>query len=99
MLHEPEDRYALDYLNEYGEWHMCLLLEGQLEPPRDPDAVPASVRAHSALLRAMARTRTLEGFDAGHAVRLAQADPADPAATTALAAWLDTAAAVKGGTA
>ncbi|MGW7317735.1 hypothetical protein [Streptomyces sp. NPDC054865] len=34
------------------------------------------------------------GFDAGHAVRLAQADPA---ATTALAAWLDPAAAVKSG--
>ncbi|WP_042837713.1 hypothetical protein, partial [Streptomyces sp. NRRL S-15] len=77
MLHEPEDRHALDYLNEYGEFYeMFRILEGYgMAPPRDPDAVPASVRAHSALLRAMARAGTLERFDAGHAVRLAQADP------------------------
>ncbi|MCL7382162.1 hypothetical protein [Streptomyces sp. 35G-GA-8] len=87
VLHEPEDAYALDYLNEYGEFfEMSLILEGHgMAPPRDPDAVPASVRAHSALLRAMARAGTLEGFDAGHAVRLAQADPD---AVLALAAWI-----------
>ncbi|WP_406182954.1 hypothetical protein [Streptomyces canus] len=88
VLHEPEDCHALDYLNEYGEFYdMFRILEGHgMAPPRDPDAVPASVRAHSALLRAMARAGTLEGFDAGHAVRLAQADPD---AVLALAAWIE----------
>ncbi|MGW9400626.1 hypothetical protein [Streptomyces sp. NPDC055642] len=88
VLHEPEDRHALDYLNEYGEFHeMFCILEGHgMAPPRDLDAVPGSVRAHSALLRAMARTGTLEGFDAGHAVRLTQADPD---AVLALAAWIE----------
>jgi hypothetical protein len=88
VLHEPEDRHALDYLNEYGEFYnMFRILEGHgMAPLRDPDAVPASVRAHSALLRAMARTGTLDGFDAGHAVRLAQADPD---AVLALAAWIE----------
>ncbi|MGY0071778.1 hypothetical protein ACWZEH_34540 (plasmid) [Streptomyces sp. QTS137] len=89
VLHEPEDRHALDYLNEYGEFHeMFRILEGNgMAPPRDPDAVPASVRAHSALLRAMAQAGTVKGFDAGHAVRLAQADPN---AVLALAAWIET---------
>ncbi|MEU7384130.1 hypothetical protein AB0A91_29920 [Streptomyces sp. NPDC042207] len=88
MLYEAEDSHALDYLNEYGEFVMYRLLEGHgMAPPKDPDAVPASVRAHSALLRAMARAGTLEGFDAGHAVRLAQADPD---AVHALAAWIET---------
>ncbi|MDQ1013540.1 hypothetical protein [Streptomyces afghaniensis] len=88
VLHELEDRYALDYLNEYGEFYeMFHILESYgMAPPRDLDAVPASVRAHSALLRAMARAGTLEGFDAGHAVRLAQADPD---AVLALAAWIE----------
>ncbi|MDX3482542.1 hypothetical protein [Streptomyces scabiei] len=88
VLHEREDSYALDYLNEYGEFYeMFRILEGYgMAPPRDPDAVPASVRAHSALLRAMARAGTVEGFDAGHAVRLAQADPD---AVLALAAWIE----------
>ncbi|MFI1510183.1 hypothetical protein [Streptomyces sp. NPDC020597] len=88
VLHEPEDRHALDYLNEYGEFYgMFRILEGHsMAPPSDLDAVPASVRAHSALLRAMARTGTLEDFDAGHAVRLAQADPD---AVLALAAWIE----------
>ncbi|MFB6713782.1 MULTISPECIES: hypothetical protein [unclassified Streptomyces] len=53
--------------------------------PKDPDAAPVSVRAHSALLRAMARAGTLDGFGASHAVRLAQADPG---AVLALAAWI-----------
>ncbi|MDL5206318.1 hypothetical protein [Streptomyces sp. ALI-76-A] len=57
-----------------------------MAPPRDLDAVPASVRARSALLRAMARAGRLEGFDAGHAVRLAQADLD---AVLALAAWIE----------
>ncbi|MEV5138912.1 hypothetical protein AB0K71_29020 [Streptomyces syringium] len=88
VLHEPEDTDALDYLNEYGEFYeMFRILESHgMAPPRDLDAVPASVRAHSALLRAMARAGTLEGFDAGHAVRLAQADPD---AVLALAAWIE----------
>ncbi|MGW3269082.1 hypothetical protein [Streptomyces sp. NPDC001056] len=88
VLHDPEDYHALDYLNEYGEFYeMFCILEGYgMAPPRDPDAVPASVRAHSALLRAMARAGTLEGFDVGHAVGLAQADPD---AVLALAAWIE----------
>lgn len=87
VLHEPEDHFALDYINEYGDWRLFAILESRdLTPPKDPDAVPASVRAHSALLRAMARTGTLEGFDAGHAVRLAQADRD---AVLALAAWIE----------
>ncbi|MFE9446489.1 hypothetical protein ACFYO2_48210 [Streptomyces sp. NPDC006602] len=57
-----------------------------LTPPKDLEAVPVSVRAHSALLRAMARTGTLEDFDAGHAVRLAQADPD---VVLALATWME----------
>ncbi|MGK5629159.1 hypothetical protein [Streptomyces sp. URMC 123] len=89
VLHELEDLDTLEYLNEYGEFYeMFRILEGHgMAPPRDPGAVPASVRAHSALLRAMARTGSLEGFDAGHAVRLAQADPD---AVLALAAWIET---------
>lgn len=88
VLHESEDHHALDYLNEYGEsYEMFRILEGHgMAPPRDLEAVPASVRAHSALLRAMARTGALEGFDAGHAVRLAKADPD---AVLALAAWIE----------
>ncbi|WP_411153389.1 hypothetical protein [Streptomyces sp. A30] len=87
VLHEPEDPYALDYINEYGDWRLFTILQGHdLTPPKDPDTVPVSVRAHSALLRAMARAGTLEGFDAGHAVRLAQADPD---AVLALAAWIE----------
>lgn len=78
VLHVPEDLHALDYLNEYGEFYEIfrILEDHGMAPPRDTDAVPASVRADSALLRAMARTGELEGFDAGHAVRLAQAAPA-----------------------
>ncbi|MFE7516375.1 hypothetical protein ACFU8I_34875 [Streptomyces sp. NPDC057540] len=89
VLHELEDTDALDYLNEYGEFYeMFRILESYgMAPPGDPDAVPASVRAHSALLRAMAETKTLEGFDVRHAVRLAQADPD---AVLALAAWIKT---------
>lgn len=88
VLHEPEDLYALDYLSEYGYFEMHLVLENRdMAPPGDLAAVPASVRAHSGLLRAMARTGTLEGFDPGHAVRLAQADPD---AVHAVAAWTET---------
>ncbi|MYS42478.1 hypothetical protein GTY23_14800 [Streptomyces sp. SID5998] len=88
VLHEHEDHHALDYLNEYGEFYeMFRILEGHgMAPPHNLDAVPASVRAHSTLLRAMARAGTLEGFDAGHAVRLAQADPD---AVLALADWIE----------
>ncbi|MFI8301279.1 hypothetical protein ACIGCZ_35795 [Streptomyces nigra] len=87
VLHEPEDLYDLDYVNEYGDWRLFAILQGHdLIPPKDPAAVPASVRAHSALLRTMARTGTLDDFDAGHAVRLAQADPD---AVLALAAWIE----------
>ncbi|ARI56900.1 hypothetical protein A6E92_31725 (plasmid) [Streptomyces sp. S8] len=60
-------------------------------------SLPVPVRAHAALLTALARTGApVDGDDLEFAGRLAQADPA---ATTALAAWLETAAAVKGGTA
>jgi hypothetical protein len=51
-----------------------------------PGRVPASARAHSALPRTMVRTGTLEGFGAGHAVRLAQADPCT---VLTLAAWIE----------
>ncbi|MEU3226819.1 hypothetical protein ABZ695_27165 [Streptomyces sp. NPDC006976] len=59
-------------------------------------SLPVPVRAHAALLTALARTGTPVDGDLEFAGRLAQADPA---ATTALAAWLETAATVKGGTA
>ncbi|GAA4703914.1 hypothetical protein [Streptomyces youssoufiensis] len=58
--------------------------------------LPAPVRARAALLAALARTGTPTDGDLEFVGRLAQADPG---ATTALAAWLDTAAAVKEGTA
>lgn len=87
VLHEPEDHLALDYVNEHGDWRLHAILESRnLMPPKDLEAVPDSVRAHSALLRAMARTGTLEGIDTGHAVRLAQADPD---AVLSLAAWIE----------
>lgn len=55
---------------------MFRILEGHgMAPPHNLDAVPASVRAHSTLLRAMGRAGTLECFDECHAVRLAQARP------------------------
>lgn len=86
VLHEPEDTDALDYLNEYGEFfEMSLILMSHgMAPPRDLEAVPPSVQAHSALLRAVAWAGTLEGFDAGHAVLPAQAAPD---AVLALADW------------
>ncbi|MCX4799953.1 hypothetical protein OG497_39620 [Streptomyces sp. NBC_01242] len=87
VLHEPEDHFALDHINEYGDWRLFAILESHdLTPPKDMEAVPASVRAHSALLRTMARAGRLEGFDAAHAVRLAQADPD---AVLALATWIE----------
>ncbi|MFJ3637531.1 hypothetical protein [Streptomyces sp. NPDC090112] len=57
-------------------------------------SLPVPVRARAALLAALARTGAPDG-DLEFVGRLAQADPA---ATTALAAWLENAAAVKGGT-
>lgn len=57
-------------------------------------SLPAPVRAHAALLAALARTGAPVDGDLEFVGRLAQADPD---ATTALAAWLETAAAVKGG--
>ncbi|MFI8784434.1 hypothetical protein ACWIGB_15650 [Streptomyces albidoflavus] len=59
-------------------------------------SLPASVRARAALLAALARTGAPVDGGLEFVGRLAQADPD---ATTALAAWLETAAAVKGGTA
>ncbi|MFG2570868.1 hypothetical protein ACGFR6_36295 [Streptomyces sp. NPDC048567] len=59
-------------------------------------SLPVPVRAHAALLAALARTGAPGDDDLEFVGRLAQADPA---ATTALAAWLENAAAVKGGTA
>ncbi|MFJ1751268.1 hypothetical protein ACIOJD_34325 [Streptomyces sp. NPDC088116] len=58
--------------------------------------LPAPVRARAALLAALARTGAPVDGDLEFVGRLAQADPD---ATTALAAWLDNAAAVKGGAA
>ncbi|MBW5420989.1 hypothetical protein GKQ77_05310 [Streptomyces sp. BG9H] len=52
------------------------------------------MRARAALLAALARTGTPVNGDIEFVGRLAQADPA---ATTALAAWLETATAVRGG--
>ncbi|MFJ4917611.1 hypothetical protein [Streptomyces sp. NPDC088726] len=57
-------------------------------------SLPASVRARAALLAALARTGAPVDDGLEFVGRLAQADPD---ATTALAAWLETAAAVKGG--
>ncbi|MFE7579489.1 hypothetical protein ACFU5Z_32555 [Streptomyces sp. NPDC057521] len=59
-------------------------------------SLPVPVRAHAPLLAALARTGAPVDGDLEFVGRLAQADPA---ATTALASWLDHAAAVKGGTA
>ncbi|NEA03840.1 hypothetical protein G3I28_31750, partial [Streptomyces sp. SID10116] len=59
-------------------------------------SLPVPVRARAALLAALARIGTPVDGDLEFVGRLAQADPA---ATNALAAWLETAAAVKGGTA
>ena len=58
-------------------------------------SLPVPVRAHAALLAALARTGAPVDGDLEFVGRLAQADPA---ATTALAAWLENAVAVKGGT-
>ncbi|MFI1718285.1 hypothetical protein [Streptomyces litmocidini] len=58
--------------------------------------LPVPVRARAALLAALARTGAPVDGDLEFVGRLAQADPR---ATAALAAWLDNAAAVKGGTA
>ncbi|MFG3042927.1 hypothetical protein ACGFYZ_39110 [Streptomyces sp. NPDC048330] len=69
----------------------------------DPDTraaaaslLPAPVRARAALLAVLIRTGAPVDGDLEFVGRLAQADPD---ATTALAAWLETAAAVKGGAA
>ncbi|MFI0915354.1 hypothetical protein [Streptomyces abikoensis] len=69
----------------------------------DPDVrttadtlLPPPVRARAALFAALARTGAPAEGDLEFVGRLAQAEPA---ATTALAAWLDNASAVKGGTA
>lgn len=59
------------------------------------DSLPASVRARAALLAALARTGAPVDGGLEFVGRLAQADSD---ATTALAAWLENAAAVKGGT-
>lgn len=85
VLYEPHDHYALDYINEYGDWRLHTILESRgMNPPKSPDAVPASVRAHSTLLRATARTGTLEDFDPGHAVP----GPSRSGRVLALAAWI-----------
>ncbi|MEU9197800.1 hypothetical protein [Streptomyces hundungensis] len=57
-------------------------------------SLPVPVRARAALLAALARTGSPVDGDLEFVGRLAQADPA---ATNALAAWLETAAVVKGG--
>ncbi|WP_431983154.1 hypothetical protein [Streptomyces qinglanensis] len=65
-------------------------------PARPPPPCCPTRRARAVLLAALARTGTPVDGDLEFVGRLAQADPD---ATTALAAWLDKTAAVKGGTA
>ncbi|HBF80552.1 MAG TPA: hypothetical protein DD420_11685 [Streptomyces sp.] len=102
------DEAARDHLDENHDYRVAEVdawlarsLADQSGHYADPAAraaavgsLPVPVRAHAALLAALARTGPVDG-DLEFAGRLAQADPA---ATNALAAWLENAAAVKGGT-
>lgn len=86
VLFRPEDGRAWDHLSERN-WRAAAILEGRVpSSPPDPETFPLSVRAHSALLTAMAQTGRVYGFDPAHAVRLAQADPD---AVLALAQWIE----------
>lgn len=102
------DEAARDLLDDNGDYRaakvdtwLAHVLATRSGHYADPAARPAAVglrpvRARAALLAALARTGALIDGDLKFVGRLAQADPA---ATTALAAWLGTAAAVKNGTA
>ncbi|MYY85528.1 hypothetical protein GT044_30450 [Streptomyces sp. SID335] len=92
-----------DYRAAKVDAWLALALADQSGHYADPAAraaavgsLPVPVRARAALLAALARIGTPVDGDLEFVGRLAQADPA---ATNALAAWLETAAAVKGGTA
>ncbi|MFB8127511.1 hypothetical protein ACFVG1_35180 [Streptomyces bacillaris] len=86
---------------EVGVW-LVRALADQSGHYTDPAArtaavgsLPVPVRAHAALLAALARTGDPVDGDLEFVGRLAQANPT---ATNALVAWLDNTAAVKGGT-
>ncbi|MFB8166010.1 hypothetical protein [Streptomyces rubiginosohelvolus] len=106
----PGDEAARELLDDRGDYH-ARTVDGWLahalathsghyaDPAARATAVgllPVPVRARAALLAALARTGAPVDGDLEFVGRLAQADPD---ATTALAAWLDKTAAVKGGTA
>lgn len=102
------DEAARELLDDYDyrvavvdDW-LALALASHSGHYTDPDAraaaatlLPAPVRARAALLAVLIRTGAPVDGDLEFVGRLAQADPD---ATTALAAWLDNAAAVTGGT-
>ncbi|MCX5589542.1 hypothetical protein [Streptomyces erythrochromogenes] len=104
----PGDEAARALLDDYDyrvatvdDWfaHALATRSGHYADPDTRKAaatlLPVPVRARAALLAALARTGAPVDGDLEFVGRLAQADPD---ATTALAAWLDSAAAVKGGT-
>ncbi|MFG2097315.1 hypothetical protein [Streptomyces sp. NPDC048612] len=97
----PGDEAARDVLVHRGEFHpvvdgwLAQALADRSGHYADPassaavDSLPAAVRAHAALLTALARTGApAADSELEFAGRLAQADPD---ATNALASWLDTA--------
>ncbi|MGW6247894.1 hypothetical protein [Streptomyces roseolus] len=104
------DEAARDLLDQNGDYrapkvdtwlaHALATHSGHYADPAARAAavglLPVPVRARAALLAALARTGAPVDGDLEFVGRLSQADPA---ATTALAAWLDNAAAVKDGTA
>ncbi|MEV2255964.1 hypothetical protein AB0I94_36325 [Streptomyces sp. NPDC050147] len=106
----PGDEAARELLADRGDYRagavddwLARALADRTGHYADPDArtaavalLPVPVLARAALLAALARTGApAADGDLEFVGRLAQADPA---ATTALASWLDTAAAVKDGT-
>ena len=68
ILHDPEDRDALNSLNEYGDCRLFAILQGRdlalTWPSEEPRTPSLCRRAHSALLRSMAQAATVQGFDA-----------------------------------
>ncbi|MGW1007683.1 hypothetical protein [Streptomyces sp. NPDC002520] len=109
VMSRPGDEAARAFMDDYDyrvaavdDWlaHALATHSGHYADPDTRTAaatlLPAPVRARAALLAALARTGTPVDGDFEFVGRLAQADPD---ATNALAAWLDNAAAVKGGAA
>ncbi|MFJ1601494.1 hypothetical protein [Streptomyces sp. NPDC088261] len=103
----PGDEAVRELLVHHGDYHpvvddwLAQALAGHSGHYADPaartaadDVLPVPVRAQAALLTALARTGETADGDLAFVGRLAQADPD---ATVALAAWLESAAAVKGG--